>query len=131
MQLHVDDRGRQVLDGREALVELLAADDLVDERLRHRLFRLVVAREAVEHLARQQPVLVQLRRELDEVARRARQARVAHVLQQAVQRVAELVEQRLGIVQRDQHGLAGAPFTKLVLFDAIAVTRPSNVLCVR
>ena len=107
---------RQVLDRRVALVELLAAYDLVDERLRHRLLRLVVPREAVEHLARQQPVLVHLRRDTRR-SRAASPARpgYAHVLQQAVQRVAELVEQRLRIVQRDQHGLARRALHEVVV----------------
>ena len=84
-------------------------------------------REAIEHLARQHPVLVDLRRELDEVARRRRQPRIRDVLQQAMQRVAELVEQRLRIVERDQHRLAGAPFTKLLLFDVIGGDRAVSV----
>ena len=38
-----------------------------------------------------------------------------------MQRVAELVEQRLRVVERDQHRLARRPLTKLLLFDVIAV----------
>jgi hypothetical protein len=48
VQHHVDERGGQVLHRGVALVELLARLDLVDQRLRHRLAGLVVAREAVE-----------------------------------------------------------------------------------
>jgi hypothetical protein len=44
-----------------------------------------------------------------------------HLGQQVVQRVAELVEQRLGVVERDQDRLAGAPLTKLLLFDVIGL----------
>ena len=52
VELHVDQRARQVLDGREALVERRGALDLLDQLLRHRLAGLVVQREAVEHLGR-------------------------------------------------------------------------------
>ena len=133
VQLHVDQRARQVLDGLEALVELVGALDLLDQRLRDRLAGLVVQREAIEDLGRRQPVLEQLRRKLDVVASdaRARDRRVVHVRAQAVQRVAELVEQRLGVVQLISTGSPGLPFTKFALFETIVVTSPSKRSCVR
>jgi hypothetical protein len=60
VQLHVDQRRGQVLDGGEALVEALGRFHLVDEGLRHGRPGLVVAREAVEDLAGEEPVLVHL-----------------------------------------------------------------------
>ena len=70
---------------------------LVGEVVRHRLAGLAVHRVARQHAGLERPVLVELRRQLDEVARdvRARQAGVRRVGEDAVQRVAELVEQRL------------------------------------
>ena len=55
VQVHVDDGGGEILDGGVALVEFFGLLDLVHQRLRHRLAGLVVPREPVEHLARQQP----------------------------------------------------------------------------
>ncbi len=93
---------------------------LVDQRLRHRLAGLVMAREAIQHLTRQQPALVELRRQLHEIPRGSGQAAVSDVLQQAVHRVAELVEQRPGIVQRDQDRLA-----RRALHEVVVVRRRS------
>ena len=53
-------------------------------------------------------MLVELRRQLDEIARHrgAGEQRIGHVRQQAVQRVAEFVEQRARVVERQQRRLA-------------------------
>src|SRR5690606_36739769 len=108
VHLHVDQRAREVLRRREALVEGRRALDPVDQLLRDRLARLVMDREALEHLGRREPVLEELRWELDVVARdgRARERRVLDGRREPVQRVAELVEERLRIVPRDQDRLA-------------------------
>jgi hypothetical protein len=92
------------------------AFDLVDERLGHRLLGLVVLRELIEDRPREHPHLVDLRRVLDEVARRhGREARVVDLRQEAVQRVAELVKQRLGVVEGDEHRLAGRALDEVVV----------------
>ena len=58
-------------------------------------------------------MLVELRRELDEVARHAAERGVAHVREHRVQRVPELVEERRHVVEGDQGRLArGAGFVK-------------------
>ncbi len=74
------------------------------ELLRHRLAGLVVEREALQHLRHHQPVLVELRGQLDEIARDAgaRDRRIGDVGQEPVQAVPELVEQRARIVERQQ-----------------------------
>ena len=107
--VHVEQRGRDQLGHVVALVEVAGLLDLVDQRLRHRLAGLVVLGVVGEHLRIGRPVLVELRRELDEVARRvgARQRRVLLVGEHAVQRVAELVEHGDHVVERQQRRLAG------------------------
>ena len=50
-------------------LKVAAFSIFADQRLRDRLAGLVVQREAVQHLGRRQPVLEELRRELDVVAR--------------------------------------------------------------
>ena len=77
VQLHVDHRRAEIFDRGEALVERLRLLDLVDQRLRHRLAGLVVLGEPLQHLRRQQPILVHLARILDEVALQAAERRVA------------------------------------------------------
>ena len=49
MQLHVDQRCREVFDRGEALIEGFGALHLGDELGRNGLARLVVHREAIEH----------------------------------------------------------------------------------
>ncbi len=107
VQLHVDDRRRQVLGDGEAGVELLAGQQLGHQLGRDRL-ALGVDRELLQHLAGGQPVLVQLRGELDEVLglARAGQGRIGDVGVQPVQGVAELVEHGHRVVPGDQHRLA-------------------------
>ena len=109
VELHVDERAGQELDGREALVERRGALDLGHQLARHRLPGLDVEGEAVEHFRRRQPVLEQLRRELDVVARHAGagERRVGHARRQPVESVAELVEEGLGVGPADQDRLAG------------------------
>ena len=108
MPLHVELGGAEHLGERVALVERFGLPDLVDQRLRHRRAGLVVHRVVREHLRVERPVLVELRGKLDEVARDvgARQRRVLLVGEQAVQRVAELVEHRRHVVEADERGLA-------------------------
>ena len=100
MQLQVDQRGGGVFDRRPALIEPARGEKLVDKRLRHRLAGLVVQREAAQHLRLLNPVLEKLRGKLDEVAgdMRAGNARIGHVRQHAVQRVAEFMEERARVV---------------------------------
>ena len=119
VQLHVDQRRGQVFGRAEALAELAGRLDLVDQGLRDRLAGLIVQGELVQHLLGRQPVLVQLAGELDIVARhgRARHRRIGGVGVQAVQGVAELVEQGGGVVPRDQQGLAG------LALDEVGVVR--------
>ena len=87
-----------------------------------------MAREAIEHFPREQPSLVQLRRTFDVIARRYGEAAIPDVLQHAVERVAEFVEERLRIVHEINTGSPGAAFTKLLLFDVIDVTAVERVL---
>src|SRR5450759_1473643 len=81
-------------DGGEALVEGARRQQPVEQRLRHRLSRPRVAGVVLQDLRHFQPVLVELRGQLDEIAadRGAGERRMGHVRQQAVQRMAELVE---------------------------------------
>lgn len=100
--------GGEVFDRAVALVEGARLDDLVDQRLRHRLARLVMLGVVGEHLRIKRPVLVELRGELDEVTRGAGagNARILHVREHAMQGVAELVEHGGHVIEAEQRGLA-------------------------
>ena len=89
-------------------LNLRAARKRLQQVVRHRLAGLVVPGELLQHLGPLQPVLVELRGQLDEIGEHAgaRQRRIGHVGQQAVQAVAELVEQRARVVERQQRRLA-------------------------
>jgi len=89
---HVDDRRGEILDRREALVERAGLLDLGEQRLRHRLPGLVVAREAAEDLGGQQPILVHLARIFHEVALRTAERRIFHVDQEVIDGVTEFVD---------------------------------------
>ena len=115
MQLHVDQRRAQIFDRRKPLVEGLGGLDLVDQRLGHWRLGLVVPRKLVEHFARQQPILVHLAWIFDEVAWRPRQPRIKSIRHQRMDAVAEFVKQGLGIVEADQHRLAGARLGEIIV----------------
>ena len=122
VQVHVHDGRGQIADRRIALVEGGGGLDLVDQFGRHGRARLIVLQIAVQDRAAQHPVLVHLRRIFHEVARRIAIRRIGHHRRQIVQGVAELVEQRLGVVQRDQHGLA-----RLRLGEVVVVRRQDDL----
>ena len=65
-------------------------------------------REAPQHVRLLEPMLVELRRQFDEIGidAGARDHRIGHVRQDAVQRVAEFVEQRARVVEGQQRGFA-------------------------
>ena len=71
MKCEVDDRRRRIFDRGPALIELARLEKLAEQRLRHGLARLVVQREAPHHFRLHHPMLVELRGELDEIARHA------------------------------------------------------------
>ena len=99
----------------------------VDQRLRDGLARLPVAGMAAQHLGLAQPVLEQLRRQLHEVAQHlgAGQPVVGDVGQQAVQAMAELVEQRARIVEGQQRGLPRRRLGKVVVVDDDGPVHPA------
>ena len=99
--LHVEFRGRQQFTELVALIPGLRFLDLVHQRLWDRLPRLVVHRIMLEDLRIKGPVLVELRRELDKIARHAGSGErlVLLVREQAMQRVAEFVEHGRHVIE--------------------------------
>ena len=123
--------GREIEQGRrhigdrlESLIGVAARAQLRQEILRDRLPGLVMQREAAQNLRLLEPVLIELRGKLDEVAADigARDHRVGDVGQQAVQGVAELMEQRSGIVEDRSVGSPGADFEKFITLTMIGRT---------
>jgi hypothetical protein len=83
---HVDQRRRGEFDRGETRAECAGREHLVEQFLRHRLAGLVVQRVLFEHFRHGQPMLVELRRQLDEIARHGGSSdrRPGHVGQHAV-----------------------------------------------
>ena len=101
-------RRGDIFDRGEALVEIARGDQPLQQILRHRLAGPIMAGKAPQHLRLLQPVLVELRRQFDEIGGDAGAGnhRIGDVRQQAVQPVAEFVEQRAGVVEAEQRRLA-------------------------
>ena len=98
MKIHIDERCSKILDSSEALTVLAALDDLVDELHRDGLTCLVVLGIDSEHLWLHCPMLINLRRELNEVALNACCTIVVSVAHERVECVSELMEHSVDIV---------------------------------
>ena len=109
MPVEVEMRGLEYLADLIALIEGAGGEDLLHQLLRDGLSRFVVHRIVREDLGIGRPVLVELRRELDEIARDvgALQSRISLRREHAVKRVTELVEHRRHVVEADQRWLPG------------------------
>ena len=104
VDVHVGERRGDQLGGHEALVEEVAATHLVDQVLRDDVSRAVVHGVLAQHLGRKGPVLHDLRGKLHEVALDLRESAVFHVVEEEVQGMPELMEERLGLVEGQQCG---------------------------
>ena len=115
----IDERRREILKGCIALAKLARAEHLFEQCRRHRLVGSVVVRVMGKHLRLVGPHLVVLRRKLDEVARYVgpRQRRIGDRGQHAVQRMAELVEQRPDLAEGQEHRLAGCGLRDVDVVD--------------
>ena len=102
MDVHVRQGGGQQLGHLESLVELRAATDLPHERFRNLVVGAVVQRILFQHLGFGGPVLHHLRRQLHEIALDVGQPAVLHLAEQAVQRMAEFMEEGLRLVEIEQ-----------------------------
>ena len=128
VEFEVDQRRGDELDGGKALVEFSRGEEAGQQLVRQRLAGLVVLCELPQHLRLLLPVLVELRRQLDEVGkhRGPRQRGIGHVGQHAVQAVAELVEQRACIVRRQQRRLAIGALGEVADIDDQGAISPSS-----
>ena len=108
MEIEIDEGRSEVLDRGEALIEIARGDQPLQQLFRHRLAGLVMPGEAPQHLRLLEPMLVELRRQLDEIGGDigAGNLRIGDVGEQAVQRMAELVEQRARVLEAEQRRLA-------------------------
>ncbi len=100
---HVKNRGGGKLGGHEALIESACGDNLRDEGGRNHLSGLIMECVCREHFWLKSPILVNLRRKFHKIAgdRCAADALVVALCEQSVKRVAELVEHRAHLVNRE------------------------------
>jgi hypothetical protein len=107
----VEERRREVFRRRKALVEFPGGQHLLKEGGRHGGAGLVVLRVVLQHVGPGGPHLVHLGRELHKIARDTTvEARIGHVGEHPVQRVAELVKHRCHLVEGQQRRLARRRF---------------------
>src|SRR4051794_17600368 len=104
----IEQSSGDILGSLEALVEALRLLDSLNQILRHDSTSLIMLRVVGEHRGLQGPVLIELRGELHEVGGCVEQCRVLYVLEDAVQRVAELVEHGGDVLEAQQGGHAGS-----------------------
>ena len=115
MPLHVELGGRKNFSHLVALVEVLGALDLVAQLLRHRRTGFVVARIVIEDLG----ISAQCSLNCDGNStksrgrRGSREARIPRIREHAVQRVAELMEQRDHVVEADERRRARRGLARL------------------
>src|SRR5262249_1921328 len=108
MQIEVEHRACRVFDGREALVERTRGEELLQKLVGKGIAGAVMPGIAAQRLRHFEPMLEDLRRKLDKVAphRGAGLRWIAHMRQEAVQPVAEFVEQRMRIVKAEKRRIA-------------------------
>src|ERR1700730_13218541 len=92
MQGEIDQRRRGIFDRRKTLVELARRKQALQKRFRYRLACLMMQGETAQYLRLLQPMFVKLRRKFDEIAGDvgARDQRIGHIGQHAVQGIAEI-----------------------------------------
>ena len=119
VQIEINEGRGAELHRRESLIEIARGDNARQHVLRQGFARLGMERETAQHAGLQQPMLIKLRGKLDEIARdiRARDARISDVGQHAMQRMAELVEQCVRVVEADQLRRAGRAFREIHHID--------------
>ena len=119
MEIEIDDGTGDVLDRGKAFVEIARGNEPLDELLRHGFAGPIMAREAPQHVGLLHPVLVKLRRQLDEIGGDvgAGDFRIGDGGQQSVQRMAELVEHRAGVVKAQQRRLAVSRLREIAHID--------------
>ena len=103
MVIHIEQGSCQKLGGGKALTVVPHLLDTVHQFLRHRLAGLVMLGVFLEHQGVQGPMLHHLRRQFHEIARHATQCLVRHIGKEAVQGMAELMEEGLGLVHAQHH----------------------------
>ena len=108
MEIEIDDRRGQILDGGEALIEIARGNEPLQQLLRHRRAGLIMPRETPQNVRLFEPMLVELRRQFDEVGGDvgAGNPRIGNRREEAVQRMTELVEQSARVVEAEQRRLA-------------------------
>ena len=128
MEIEIDQRRGDIFDRGKALVESARGEQPLQQFLRHRLAGLVMQGEAPQHFRLLEPVLVELRRQLDEIGGDAGAGdhRIGDVGEQAVQRVAEFVEQRAGVVEAQQRRLAVGALVKFITLTTSGRMSPAS-----
>ena len=108
MEVDVDERGCEIFNRCEALIEVPRAHQAAEKIVGDRFAGFAMGCVAAQDLGLRQPMLVELGREFDEIRRDAcaREKGIGDVGQKPVQGVAELVEQGAGVIEAQERRLA-------------------------
>jgi len=111
--IHVQERGGQILDGLEALIEMLGLFELIDQFLWNRLAGFIMKRVGFQYGRIPRPVFHNLRRKLDKISGHSPRPAVNRIPEQAVQSVAQFMEQCLDLIHAHQGRFVGRRFGKI------------------
>ena len=119
MQVEIDHGRGDILDRGEALVEVARRNEAPQQVLGHRRAGPVVPGKAPQHVGLFEPMLVELRRQLHEVGGDVGPGnlRIGDRRKKAVQRMAELMEQRARVLEAEQCRLAATAFVEVADVD--------------
>src|SRR3984885_4066337 len=119
MKVEIDKGGCEIFDGGKTLIEIARRDHPLQQVFGHRRSGLIMPGEAPQHFRLFEPVLVELRRQFDEISRDvgAGNLRVSDRGKKAVQRMAEFVKQGAGIVEAQERRLAGGGLGEIAYIE--------------
>ena len=102
MQIQIRERGGNQLRSHETLVEEFAAAHLLDQISRDHLTRTIVHGVVLEQFGLEGPILHHLRGKLDKITLHLRKTAIFHIVEEEVERMAKLMEERLGLIEGQQ-----------------------------
>ena len=132
MKREIDEGRGQIFHRGETLVEVARGHQALEQFFRNRFAGSVMGCIAAQDV-RLRASARRAGRKLDEVSRhsRAREQRIGHVREQAVQSVAEFVEKRAGVVEAQKRRLACRTLGEFITLTMIGRMSPVSLSCER
>ena len=102
VNIHIGKSGSYQFGDNEALVELAAFADALDQAFGNHLSRRIIDRIVAQHFGFGRPILHDLRRELHEIALHPAERPIFHVGEKRMQPVPKLMKKGLDLIERKQ-----------------------------